>query len=61
MLIKTTIAVMTVAFVQAPARIATHALVLRRLRQTCPEMFDGHEAAAVISACLDEYQRELAA
>jgi hypothetical protein len=59
MLAKTTVAVMTIAVMQAPARIATEALVLRRLRRLCPEMFDGHRAAAVVAACLDEYRSEL--
>jgi hypothetical protein len=60
MLAKTTVAIMTVAFMQAPARIATEALVLRRLRKSCPELFDGHVAAEVVAACLDEYRREVA-
>jgi hypothetical protein len=60
MLTKTTLAVVAVALVQAPARIATEALVLRRLRRSCPELFDGHACAAVIEDCIDEYRRELA-
>ncbi len=60
MLTKVTVAVIAVALVQAPARVAAEALVLRRLRRGCPEMFDGHACAAVIAACIDEYQRETA-
>jgi hypothetical protein len=61
MLTKATVAVVAVAVVQAPVRFATYALVLRRLRHTCPEMFDGRVCAEVIAACIDEYQHELAA
>lgn len=61
MLTKATVAIVTVALVQAPARIVTEALVLRRLRRSCPEMFDGPACSAVIAACLEEYRRELAA
>jgi hypothetical protein len=61
MLTKATVAVVTVAVVQAPIRFATYALMLRRLRHTRPEMFDGHACAEVIAACIDEYQHELAA
>jgi hypothetical protein len=59
MLAKTTFAVMTIAVMQAPARVATEALVLRRLRRLCPEMFDGRSAAAVVAACVEDYRREL--
>lgn len=58
MLVKATVAVMTIALVQAPVRVATDALLLRRLRRSCPEMFDGRRCAAVIAACIDEYRRE---
>ena len=61
MLTRATIAVVMVAAVQAPVRFATYALRLRRLRRACPEMFDGRACAEAIAACIDEYQREIAA
>jgi hypothetical protein len=57
--VKAVVAVATVALVQAPVRLATDLLVLRRLRRTCPQLFDGPACAAAVAACLDEYQREL--
>jgi hypothetical protein len=59
--IKLAAAVVTAAFVQAPLRFAAYALMLRRSRRAYPQLFDGHAAAAAVAACLDEYQRELAA
>jgi hypothetical protein len=61
MFTKATVAVVAIAVVQAPVRLGTYVLVLRRLRRTCPEMFDGHACGEVITACIAEYQRELAA
>ena len=59
--IKLAAAVVTAALVQAPLRFAAYALMLRRSRRAYPQLFDGHAAAAAVAACLDEYQRELAA
>ena len=61
MFTKATVAVLAIAVVQAPIRLAGYALALRRLRRSCPEMFDGHACAEVITTCIAEYQRELAA
>ena len=61
MLIKATVTVAIGAVVQAPMRLTVYVLVLRRLRRTCPQLFDGATCAAAVAACLDEYQRELAA
>jgi hypothetical protein len=38
-------------------RIVLQALVLRQLRRTHPELFDGSAAAASVAACLAEYRR----
>lgn len=59
--IKLAAAVMTAAFVQAPLRLTAYAVMLRRSRRAYPQLFDGQAAAAAVAACLDEYQRELAA
>jgi len=59
--IKLAAAVVTAAFVQAPLRCTAYALILRRSRRAYPQLFDGHAAAAAVAACLDEYERELAA
>ena len=59
--LKLAAVVVTAAFVQAPVRFAAYALMLRRSRHAYPQLFDGHAAAAAVAACLDEYQRELAA
>ena len=59
MLAKTAVAVVMVALVQAPARVATSALFLRRMRRTMPELFDGAACKAAIAVCLDEYKREV--
>ena len=59
--IKLAAAVVAAAFVQAPLRFAAYALMLRRSRRAYPQLFDGHAAAAAVAACLDEYERELAA
>jgi glycine cleavage system pyridoxal-binding protein P len=61
MLVKAAVTVLTVALVQAPVRLATDVVILRLARRTCPELFDGPACAAAVAACLDEYQRELAA
>lgn len=37
-----------------PTRIVMTALLLRRARRDCPEMFDGHKAAAAVNAALAE-------
>ena len=49
-----------VAVLQAPARFAAYAMFLRRMRHAHPELFDGAACAASITACLEEYERELA-
>lgn len=49
-----------VAVLQAPARFIAYALLLRRLRHAHPELFDGAACVRSISACLEEYERELA-
>ena len=59
--IKLAAAVLTAALVQAPLRFAAYALMLRRSRRHCPQLFDGHAAAAAVAACLAEYEREPAA
>jgi hypothetical protein len=59
--IKLAAAVVTAAFVQAPLRFAAYAVMLRRSRRECPQLFDGHAAAAAVAACLAEYEREPAA
>ena len=56
--IKLAAAVLTAAFVQAPLRLAAYALMLRRSRRECPQLFDGRAAAAAVAACLAEYERE---
>jgi hypothetical protein len=61
MLIKAAAGVVIAAAVQAPVRFAVYVLALRSLRGTCPQLFDGPACAAAIAACIDEYQRELAA
>ncbi|HWE10831.1 MAG TPA: hypothetical protein VG325_15880 [Solirubrobacteraceae bacterium] len=58
-LVRAGATVATVALLQAPARIATYVLLLRRLRETNPELFDGAACRKSIAACLDEYEREL--
>jgi len=45
----------TLALVQAPARVAACALLLRHQRRTSPEMFDGLVCLTAIATCLDEY------
>ena len=59
--IKLAAAVVTAALVQAPLRFTAYALMLRRSRRECPQLFDSHAAAASVAACLAEYERELAA
>ena len=39
-------------------RIVIQGLVLRKLRRTHPELFDGSAAAASVAACLAEYGAE---
>lgn len=48
----------TVAVVQAPARVAAYALLLRHQRRLTPELFDGSACLTAITRCLDEYQRD---
>jgi hypothetical protein len=48
----------TVAVMQAPARVAAYALLLRRQRRTSPELFDGLACLTAITTCLDEYTRQ---
>ncbi len=60
MLVKASVAVVTVVLMQDPVRLATEVLILRSLRRTCPQLFDGPGCAAAVAACLDEYERELA-
>lgn len=48
----------TVAVVQAPARVAAYALLLRHQRRTTPELFDGTACLTAIATCLDEYQHQ---
>ncbi|HEY2319004.1 MAG TPA: hypothetical protein VGH67_11950 [Solirubrobacteraceae bacterium] len=59
--VKVAAAVLTAALVQAPLRFTAYALMLRRSRRECPQLFDGQAAAAAVAACLAEYERELAA
>jgi hypothetical protein len=47
-----------VAVVQAPARVAAYALLLRHQRRTSPELFDGSACLTAITTCLDEYARQ---
>lgn len=61
MVVKAAVALVTVALVIDPVRLAISALILRRLRRTCPQLFDGPACAAAVAACLDMYRRELAA
>jgi hypothetical protein len=58
--IKLAAAVMTAAVVQAPLRFAAYAVMLRRSRRECPQLFDGHAAAAAVAACRADYERVLA-
>jgi hypothetical protein len=37
-----------------PTRIVVTALLLRKARHECPELFDGHKAAASVNAALAE-------
>jgi hypothetical protein len=48
----------TVAVVQAPARVAAYALMLRHQRRTTPDLFDGTACLSAIATCLDEYARQ---
>ena len=57
-LVRTAAIVGTVAFVQAPARVAAYALLLRHQRRASPELFDGSACLTAIATCLAEYQRE---
>ncbi len=57
-LVRAAAIVGTVAVVQAPARVAAYALLLRRQRRTTPELFDGSACLTAIATCLDEYQRD---
>jgi hypothetical protein len=54
-LVKAAAIVGTVAVVQAPARVAAYALLLRHQRRTRPELFDGSTCLTAIATCLDEY------
>jgi hypothetical protein len=56
-LVRAAAIVGTVAVVQAPARVAAYALLLRHQRRTTPELFDGTACLSAIATCLDEYSR----
>jgi hypothetical protein len=57
-LVRAAAIVGTVAVVQAPARVAAYALLLRHQRRTTPELFDGSLCQTAIARCLDEYARQ---
>ncbi len=57
-LVRAAAIVGTVAVVQAPARVAAYALLLRHQRRTTPELFDGSACLTAIATCLDEYQHD---
>lgn len=57
-LVRAAAIVGTVAVVQAPARVAAYALLLRRQRRTSPELFDGSACLTAIATCLDEYAQQ---
>jgi hypothetical protein len=57
-LVRAAAIVGTVAAVQAPARVAAYALLLRHQRRTTPELFDGSACLTAIATCVDEYARQ---
>ena len=56
-LVRAAAIVGTVAVVQAPARVAAYALLLRRQRRATPELFDGSLCLTAIATCIDDYAR----
>lgn len=57
-LVRAAAIVGTVAVVQAPARVAAYALLLRHQRRASPELFDGSACLTAISTCIDDYSRQ---
>jgi hypothetical protein len=57
-LVRAAAIVGTVAVVQAPARLAAYALLLRHQRRASPELFDGSACLTAISTCIDDYTRQ---